>query len=71
MDEVYRYIVIIVLFLIEGLAQKINTNSRMYVYGALWQGRTACGIALANWQADPNRSIEVVKGVPIDLSADL
>jgi len=75
-DEIYRYIFIIVLFrakdnaLNEGLVQKINTSSRMCVSGTVWQGRTACRIAVANWQVDPNRDIEVVKDVLTNVLAD-
>jgi len=75
-NEIYQHIFIIVLFkakdkvLNEGLVQKINASSRMFVSGTVWQGRTACRIAVANWQVDPNRDIEVVKDVLRNVLAD-
>lgn len=75
-DEIYRYIFIIVLFrakdkvLNEGLVQKINASRRMCVSGSVWQGRTACRIAVANWQVDVDRDIEVVKNVLRNILTD-
>lgn len=67
--EINKYMFIIVLFrakdrdLNQQLVQRINASSRMYVSGTAWQGHPACRIAVANWQADPDRDVEVVKSV--------
>jgi glutamate/tyrosine decarboxylase-like PLP-dependent enzyme len=68
-DRIDQDIFIIVLFkakddgLNEQLVQRINTSSKMYVSGTVWDGSPASRIAVANWQVEPHRDLEIVKGV--------
>ena len=67
--KILQGIFIIVLFrakdpsLNEVLVQKINATSRIYVSGTVWEGLPASRIAVSNWQADPDRDLEIVRSV--------
>ena len=54
-----------------GLNQKlvsaVNASRRIYVSGTIWDSRPASRIAVANWQADPERDIVVVTEVLTDI----
>lgn len=71
--KVRQEIYIIVLFrakdqaLNESLVKRINSTSRMYVSGTKWDGRPASRIAVSNWQADPDRDVNVVQSVIEDV----
>ena len=62
-------IFIIVLFrakderLNEQLVSRINRSRKVYVSGTLWDDEPASRIAVANWQVDVERDMDVVKGV--------
>lgn len=66
-------IFIIVLFrandpnLNEGLVQKINATSEIYVSGTVWDGLPASRIAISNWQASPDRDFEVIRNTLDDV----
>ena len=68
-DKIDQDVFIIVLFkakddgLNEQLVQRINASSKMYVSGTLWDGSSASRIAVANWQVEPHRDLEIVKSV--------
>lgn len=66
-------IYIIVLFkakdrnLNESLVKRINSTSRIYVSGTMWNGSQASRIAVANWQVDPGRDLTLVQSVIEDV----
>ncbi|KAL2044958.1 hypothetical protein N7G274_002733 [Stereocaulon virgatum] len=68
-ERIDQNIFIIVLFkakddgLNEQLVQRINASSKIYVSGTVWDGSPASRIAVANWQVEPHRDLEIVKGV--------
>ena len=45
------------------LVHRINSSAKIYVSGTKWRGEPACRIAVANWQVDPGRDLELVKAV--------
>lgn len=51
----------------EILVQKINATSKIYVSGTVWEGLSASRIAISNWQANPDRDLEVIKSVLEDV----
>jgi len=45
------------------LVRRINSSAKMYVSGTKWHGQPASRIAVANWQVDPTRDLELVKTI--------
>ena len=45
------------------LVELINSSSKMYVSGTVWDDEPASRLAVANWQVDPERDIAIVKAV--------
>lgn len=74
--EIEQDIFIIVLFRAKddafnnSLVSRINSSSRIYVSGTMWLERPATRIAIANWQADPERDIKVIQSVIEDVVLD-
>lgn len=74
--EIEQDIFIIVLFRAKddsfnnSLISRINSTSRIHVSGTMWLDRPATRIAIANWQADPERDIKVVQSVIEDVVLD-
>ena len=68
-DRIDQDIFIVVLFkarnsgLNKDLVRRINASNKMYVSGTKWRGQPASRIAVANWQVDPARDLELVKSV--------
>lgn len=66
-DRIDQDIFIVVLFkakdasLNMDLVRRINSSAKMYVSGTKWHGQPASRIAVANWQVDPTRDLELVK----------
>lgn len=62
-------IFIIVLFrasddhLNQVLVQRINHSRRIYVSGTSWNGQPAARFAIANWQVNVKRDLELIKEV--------
>lgn len=50
-----------------SLVKRINSTSRIYVSGTVWDGSPASRIAVANWQVDPSRDFELLKSVVEDV----
>jgi glutamate/tyrosine decarboxylase-like PLP-dependent enzyme len=69
LEEKLSTIYIIVIFrakdstLNDELVKCINGSRRVYVSGTQWEGRAAARFAVANWQVDVERDLEVVKDV--------
>lgn len=53
-----------------SLVSRINLTSRIYVSGTMWLERPATRIAIANWQANPERDIKVIQSVIEDVVLD-
>jgi glutamate/tyrosine decarboxylase-like PLP-dependent enzyme len=51
----------------ESLVKRINSTSRIYVSGTMWNGSQASRIAVANWQVDPGRDSKLVQSVIEDV----
>lgn len=74
--DIERKIFIIVLFrakdsdLNNSLVKRINQTSKTYVSGTMWEGLPASRIAISNWQADPDRDIELIISVIEDVLRD-
>lgn len=74
--EIEKDIFIIVLFRAKddafnnSLVSRINSTSRIYVSGTMWLDHPATRIAVANWQADPERDIKIVQSVIEDVVLD-
>jgi len=72
-DRVLQDIFIIVIFrakdkeLNNELVKRINTGSKMYVSGTVWDGSPASRIAVSNWQVNPERDFSIVKSVLDDV----
>lgn len=68
-DQVMGRTYIIVLFrarddvLNAALVQRINATRRLYVSGTQWGGKPAARFAVANWQVDVERDLEIAKEV--------
>ena len=45
------------------LVKRINGSRRLYVSGTQWEGKAAARFAVANWQVDVERDLQVVKEV--------
>lgn len=45
------------------LVQRINTTSKIYVSGTIWNYQAASRIAVSNWQADLERDLKIIKSV--------
>lgn len=71
--ERLRNVYIIVLFrardhrLNQNLVKRINATNKMYVSGTIWNGRPATRMAIANWQVEPERDLEIIKVVLIQV----
>lgn len=52
------------------LVKRINATSRIYVSGTAWNGKPACRIAVSNWQAEPERDVEIIKSVLVQVLKD-
>lgn len=46
-----------------SLVKRINNTARIYVSGTSWDGNSACRMAVANWQVDPERDLVTVQSV--------
>lgn len=74
--EIEQDIFIIVLFRAKddafnnSLVSRLNSTSRIYVSGTMWLDHPATRIAVANWQADPERDIKIVQSVIEDVVLD-
>lgn len=74
--EIEQDIFIIVLFRAKddtfnkSLVSRINSTSRIYVSGTTWLDHPATRIAVANWQADPERDFKIVQSVIEDIVLD-
>lgn len=74
--EIEQDIFIIVLFRAKddtfnkSLVSRINSTSRIYVSGTTWLDNPATRIAVANWQADPERDFKIVQSVIEDIVLD-
>lgn len=68
-DRIDQDIFIVVLFKAKNaslnmdLVRRINSSGKMYVSGTKWHGQPASRIAVANWQVDPTRDLELVKTI--------
>jgi glutamate/tyrosine decarboxylase-like PLP-dependent enzyme len=51
------------------LVRKINENRRIFVSGTSWMGKKAVRIAVANWQANVERDLPVVKEALLEIVA--
>jgi glutamate/tyrosine decarboxylase-like PLP-dependent enzyme len=71
LDQIY----IIILFravddeINQTLVERINSGREIYVSGTSWQGLPACRFAVANWQADVDRDLPLIKRVLDDIVA--
>jgi glutamate/tyrosine decarboxylase-like PLP-dependent enzyme len=45
------------------LAEEINSTSKIFVSGTVWEGRAACRIAIANWMVDEQRDFDIITEV--------
>ena len=72
-EGIYQHVFIIVLFrakdnaLNEKLVKMINSSCKMYVSGTVWEGRTACRMAVSNWQVQSDRDLPQIIGVLEDV----
>lgn len=51
-----------------GLVQCINATRRLYVSGTQWDGEAAARFAVANWQVDVERDLQLIKDVLLEVS---
>lgn len=67
LSDILQDVYIIVLFravddaLNRMLVEKINAISKIYVSSTVWEGQSACRIAVSNWQAHPERDMQIIK----------
>lgn len=47
----------------KGLVQRINGTRKIYVSGTQWDGKLAARFAVANWQVDVSKDIELIADV--------
>ena len=52
------------------LVRRINGSRRLYVSGTQWEGKAAARFAVANWQVDVARDLEIVKEVLREVAGD-
>jgi hypothetical protein len=45
------------------LVKRINGLRKLYVSGTQWEGKAAARFAVANWQADVERDLAIIKEV--------
>jgi glutamate/tyrosine decarboxylase-like PLP-dependent enzyme len=45
------------------LVRRINSTSKIYVSGTMWDGRPASRIAISNWQVDVDRDLNIITAV--------
>jgi glutamate/tyrosine decarboxylase-like PLP-dependent enzyme len=47
----------------KSLVQRINATKKIYVSGTMWEGESACRIAVSNWQVDVHRDFKIIADV--------
>ncbi|TKA28012.1 hypothetical protein B0A50_04078 [Salinomyces thailandicus] len=50
------------------LVRAVNATRRIYISGTQWEGKPAARFAVANWQAEVEWDLEVVKGVLLEVA---